>query len=166
MAEVRAAHPLPPISGSTDIYPNSQAIAVAYNLDYRPRPIFQSYAAYTPKLAGVNLAYLQSDKAPQNILFDVQTIDMRLPPLDDGDFMAQLLTRYDVAGLYDSMALLEVGADRKSHTLTPLTSITGKLGETISVPATADGPIWAEIDVKLSLCGKLEELFYLNRRDC
>ncbi|HZK81692.1 MAG TPA: hypothetical protein VFC46_11505, partial [Humisphaera sp.] len=93
-------------------------------------------------------------------LFDVQTIDMRLPPLDDGISWPQLLTRYDVAGLYDSMALLKRAPIARAHTLTPLTSIAGKFGEKISVPATADGPIWAEIDVKLSPRGKLEELFY------
>jgi hypothetical protein len=160
LAEVRAAQRLPPITGSTDVYSNAQVVAVAYGLDYRPRPIFQSYAAYTPALVGINRAYLQSDRGPANILFDVQTIDLRLPALDDGLSWPELLTRYDVVGMYDTMAVLKRAAVPRRYTLTPLPAPTGRLSESIAVPGSSDDLVWAEIDVKLSPRGRLAALLY------
>jgi hypothetical protein len=160
LAQVRVAEPLPPISGSTDVYSNAQAVAIAYGLNYRPRPVFQAYAAYTPKLLDANLSYLRSDKAPFNILFDIQTIDTRLPSLDDGISWPDLLTRYDVAGLYETSALLRRAPAPRAYSLTPLTMATARFDEAIPVPPNIAGAVWAEVEINLSPRGKLASLLY------
>ena len=49
------------IHGSADVYSLSQTLALPQGLTCRPRPIFQSFSAYTPKLAQTNAAHLRSD---------------------------------------------------------------------------------------------------------
>jgi hypothetical protein len=50
-AAIKAQNILPSISGTVDLYPNELASIFAYDLDYQPRPIIQSFSAYTKKLA-------------------------------------------------------------------------------------------------------------------
>jgi hypothetical protein len=92
-AGLRTALPNLEISGSVDVYPLSQTVALAPSLTCRPRPIFQSYSAYTPKLAEMNAAYLRSNRAADHILFDVWTIDGRFAAQDDSLSWPELLTR-------------------------------------------------------------------------
>jgi hypothetical protein len=80
--KIRNKYKLPSLKGTVDIYPFHQQLIFAYGLDYRPRPIFQSYAVYTEKLAEINVEHLRS-KAPKNILFRIETIDDRYPSLED-----------------------------------------------------------------------------------
>ena len=80
---VRAEHPLPPIKGTVDIYPYEEDIVLEHGFELHPRPVFQSYMAYTPRLARANAEHLAGDDAPQWILLRVAPIDQRPPALDD-----------------------------------------------------------------------------------
>src|SRR5438105_1953225 len=46
-AQVRAENPLPidKITGSVDVYPHRQNVVLAYDLNYRPRPVISSPVA-------------------------------------------------------------------------------------------------------------------------
>jgi len=85
---------LPLFSGTSDIYSYNQTDLLASGNLYNPRPIFQGYSAYTPKLCLANRAHLLSPSAPDNVFFRVETIDQRLPSLDDGASWPVLLSRY------------------------------------------------------------------------
>jgi hypothetical protein len=45
------------VHGNADVYPLSQTAVLASGLTCQPRPVFQSYSAYTPKLAEMNAAH-------------------------------------------------------------------------------------------------------------
>src|SRR5205085_7179746 len=68
LASIRARVPRPPVEGTVDVYGNWQSVAIAHGLDYRPRPVFQSYIAYDAALATMNADHLR-DAPPRSILF-------------------------------------------------------------------------------------------------
>jgi len=62
-----------------DVYPWNQAVLIAHDLQYDPRPIIQSYSVYAPELAELNAAHLRSTHAPDNILFDINPLNNNFP---------------------------------------------------------------------------------------
>ena len=64
LADIRASTPVPPMEGTVDHYPGDGIALQAWKLNYRPRPVMHSYAAYTPELAELNAAYLRSERCP------------------------------------------------------------------------------------------------------
>jgi hypothetical protein len=63
-------------------------------LNYQPRPIFQSYVAYTPSLLQRNLRFYQSSSAPQFVFAKLQSIDGRYRAQEDSLLLAELPRRY------------------------------------------------------------------------
>src|SRR5262249_54445990 len=51
-----------------DVLGYEQTIALYNGLTYRPRPVFQSYCAYTSHLARLNDAFYRSSRAPDYVL--------------------------------------------------------------------------------------------------
>ncbi|WP_279456029.1 hypothetical protein [Escherichia coli] len=54
---------------SIDIYPYNNEYAFANKLNYKYRPVFQSYMTLTPKLDAMNQAFFESSSRPQFILW-------------------------------------------------------------------------------------------------
>lgn len=79
---------------SVDVVNYEQWAALANNLNYRPRPVIQGYSAYTPYLQDLNLSFYQSNKRPQYVLFNMESIDRRFPALDDAPVLLYLLNNY------------------------------------------------------------------------
>ncbi len=96
-AAIRQSHPLPPLKGTVDIYSYGQAEVFAHRLNWHPRPVFQSYAAYTPRLAALNAAHVSGADAPQHLLFAIEPIDGRWAALEDGASWVPILQRYTLA---------------------------------------------------------------------
>lgn len=149
---------LPPIEGSVDLYSYDQSVLFAHGLRYQPRPVLQSYSAYTPELEEMNAAHLQSDSAASNILFAIQPFDRRYPSLDDGLSWPELLTRYDLAGVSggeDRFLILSRTAIPRQFHLVPLGREMMLPGQTVQVPTVTNGPVWVEMDIKKTPMGKL-----------
>jgi hypothetical protein len=143
----------PALKGETDYYSSKQIELIASDIPYRPRPVFQSYCAYTPALAELNAAHLRSDKAAQFIVFDNFALDRRYRSLEDSLSWPELLTRYDVQEVELPYMVLSRSATPRKFNLVPLSEASVKLGETFSMPATSNGPIWAEIEVNRTVAG-------------
>ena len=163
LASERKAHPLPPIAGNADLYSYEQMILFAHALPYQPRPIIQSYSAYTPELAAMNAAHLRSARAASNILFAVQPLDGRFPSLDDGLSWPELLTLYDLKGRSDDggrFLVLSRAAVPREFRLVPLRNTAARFGEPVILPGATDGPAWVEIEIKKSLLGTVVSALY------
>lgn len=156
MKELRQALALPAMPGTVDIYSHDQMLAVAHNLQFSSRPVFQSYSAYTSELAALNAAHLDSERAPQWIILRLSPIDMRFPSLDDAASWPLLWTRYRVAGEVDSWLCLERCPPR-AFSFTPMPELRTTFGAPVTLPASAEGLVWARIDVQPTaldrLCG-------------
>lgn len=79
-------------SASIDLVGNAQGLLHANGLRWTPRPVFQSYAAYTLALQRDNARFLAGEKAPAFVLLEPETIDRRLPGIDDA-LALQVLAR-------------------------------------------------------------------------
>jgi hypothetical protein len=77
-----------------DVISYDQGVLLLNGLNWRPRPVFQSYSAYTPALLKANARFFRSDRAPEYVLLKLQAIDGRLPALEDGPALLELLRRY------------------------------------------------------------------------
>jgi hypothetical protein len=159
-ASLRAGFPNLEIHGSADVYPLSQTLALPLGLTCRPRPIFQSYSAYTPKLAEMNAAHLRSDRAADHIFFDVWTIDRRFAPQDDSLSWPELLTRYDILGMAGPYILMEKSVTPRQYELTPIGETVARFDEGIEIPSMIGGPIWVRIDIRRSLWGNVVAMVY------
>ena len=146
-AALRAENPLPRLSGPIDIYPTDQALLLAHDLEFRPRPVLQSYMAYSPRLARANADFLLDGSAPEWILFRVAPIDQRLPALDDAPSWPLLMTRYRFVEPAGPFALLQRRATPLPWRLEALARAEAHTGDLVNVPPAADGPIWARVDV-------------------
>jgi hypothetical protein len=168
----RGVFPFPPLAGQTDIYPWNQAALLAHGLAYCPRPVFQSYSAYTPELAELNAAHLRSGRAADNLLFTLGTLDRRFPSLDDGRSWPELLTRYDIQGTIGpfpdafvpgataSLILMKKSPAPREYHLAPLTNILIDFAAAVALPPATNGPIWAELEINKTLAGSAVSIFY------
>jgi hypothetical protein len=94
--ETRAVFALPQISQaaknmSVDTHGFHQAYAFFNAFTATPRPIPQSYAAYTPQLAQLNAQHVARLPETTLTLVNLQTIDGRYPTLDDAAALTAIL---------------------------------------------------------------------------
>jgi hypothetical protein len=161
LAPIRNDFRFPRIDGSVDIYPWNQAALLANGLSCRPRPVIQSYSAYTPELAEMNAAFLRGARAPDYILFALNPIDDHFPALEDGRSWPELLTRYDIASTNLARALLlKRSASPRRCEKVFIKEAALAFGSPVALPAASDGPIWAEIEINKSLAGKVLSVIY------
>lgn len=106
LAAIHSEFPIPRMSGTADIYSFNQSWLLASENTWAPRPVVQSYSAYTPELAQRNFLHLESAGAPDNIIFRVEPIDGRLPSLEDGLSWPALIDGYSVTRLDPQAAYL------------------------------------------------------------
>jgi hypothetical protein len=155
MATLRSEYPLPTLKGSGDIYSYEEAVLLASNNAWNPRPIFQSYSAYTPTLARLNEQHLRSTNAPDWVLIDLWAPDGRLPSLDDGVSWPALLENYTFVSFDGQFVFMRRNQVlQTTSTLSVICQERHKTGLTIALPEV-DGPLFAEVDLKPTLLGKL-----------
>ena len=86
-----------PPSTTLDVLNWNSALALDSTFQFRPRPVFQSYAAYSMPLARKNLdAFLSAP--PDVVLYSAQTIGDRWPGMADSLLLPVFIQRYAVAG--------------------------------------------------------------------
>jgi hypothetical protein len=155
MAILGSEYPLPALKGSGDIYSYEQAVLLASNNAWNPRPILQSYTAYTPTLARLNEQHLRGTNAPDWVLIDLFAIDGRLPSLDDGMSWPALLENYTFVSFDGQFVfMLRNQVMQTTSTLSVICQEKHKTGLTVALPEV-DGPLFAEVDLKPTLLGKL-----------
>ncbi|MDR3474696.1 MAG: hypothetical protein P4M09_23855 [Devosia sp.] len=156
--DIRGKYPIRMLAGTTDIYSWDQAQLIASGNAWNPRPILQSYSAYEPVLAEANKAHLEGKAAPDNIVFALQSIDRRLPAIDDGaswpDFMS-LYELVDYDGTYAYLRRRDTGAVPLHQE--PQAATVARLGDDFSLP-TSQGIVFMRIVVRPTMLGQLARL--------
>jgi len=144
---------------SVDVFGQDQCYAVFNGLNYHRRPVFQSYMAYDSPLMALNEQFYLSKAAPEYVLFGLNSIDRKFPPLEDARLLRHLLLNYQAIAAEGLFLLL------KSNTCSParLTLVregTAGMGELISLDGSSGTEIWMEIDVRPTALGRLRQLLY------
>lgn len=159
---VAADAPLPPVHGTADLYPDNLAALFATHATWDPRPVIQSYSAYTPELARMNRDHLLGSDAPRTLLFSIDPIDNRLPALEDGASWLTILRRYaptgESAGGY---RVLRRTAMPAPVSVQPAVTLAGRLGSWIQLPHTGPGQVLeVSIDVRATALGHARTLLW------
>jgi len=160
LAKERKECPVTTGTGTVDLYSYDQNILFAHELRYQPRPVIQSYSAYTPELAELNAAHLRNAKAADSVLFAIQPVDGRFPSLEDALSWPELLTRYDLAGTNGKFLNLVRSPLSRQFKLISLTSLTIQMGKKVRVPISSNGIIWVEMEINQTLAGRIISVFY------
>lgn len=144
---------------STDIFPDLVDIARANNLNWSPRPVFQSYSAYTPLLDAANAAHYAESARPKNILLQWVAIDGRHLFLNDPITFRALLENYRFESESNQGQLLIRRENPQPATESSAGSREGSLDEWFDVPQAGPGElILAKARVELSWAGKLHNM--------
>jgi hypothetical protein len=152
-ARIRAEHPLPQLAGTVDIIPSQQTVVIANGLDYRPRPSFQEYFTYTPRLVAANRDFFAGPLAPDWLLFAPGSIDGRYPSSAEGALWPDFLRRYRPEELNGDFLLLQ----RRERPLPDLFGraqrVRAQVSHDIEVPDR--GPVFAKIAIRKNWAGHL-----------
>ncbi len=157
---IREEYSVPDLHGTSDVYSYDQSYLLASGNKWNPRPVFQSYQVYTQSLAVINEAHLRGENAPDNILIRVQPIDGRMPSLEDGLSWPALFDNYTVERLDNEFAYLQKKETVKRHSdFDVIYDGINVTGEHVQLPESKY-PVYAQIDLKPTLLGKLLGLVF------
>lgn len=160
---IRKAYPLPTLEGTSDLYTCNQAILLASDNKWNPRPEFQSYMTYSTFLANANYEHLLYDEtAPDNIFFNMEIIDGRIPSMGDGMSWPALLGLYTPTGWTqrgDYLILKRDEVAKAPLSIKDVKKLEGKVGEEIAVPFNS-GIINFKLNFRKSLPGALISVVY------
>ncbi|MBU3624384.1 hypothetical protein [Polynucleobacter sp. AP-Latsch-80-C2] len=160
LTQIKSRSGFPDLHGSVDSIPINQAKLISNGYDWQPRPIFQSYAAYNPALATRNYNYLLGSNAPENIIFQVSTIDDRYPSLDDGLSWQILLSNYHPIKEIDDFIFLKrnkgINAVDSRRLLLVGEYVIGKK----VIPPKNNGLVYMQLDIEPTLSGRLLNIFF------
>ena len=87
-----------PKASSADSMPWDITDIPASGLLYRPRPIIQSYSAYTPSLQELNRKHFLGRQAPSYLVMSAQSIDGRNHPDLDYPSLEAIASKYQIIG--------------------------------------------------------------------
>jgi hypothetical protein len=152
---------LPEVNGSVDVIPSRQMELIIKGENYRPRPVFQGYAAYTPRLTGLNKRFFESERAPDYTMFGFDLMDNRYPSTIDGLILPALLARYEPVSMENSLLLLKRRTETASVTFT--TPVPRNLQMGTSTPiwtSPAAEAVWATMKVRETFLGRLLRTFW------
>ncbi len=159
LARIRDQHPLPPLQGSVDVIPSIQSVILAHGYNYRPRPVFQEYVAYTPKLIAANRAFLRSDRAPDYLFFSPGSIDDRYPSSAEGAAWPDILRFYRLERMTaGDLALLARRAEPLAELLGGDAIRTLHFGESLNLADQTT--VFARIKIEKTGFGKLANLLF------
>jgi|CZKI01.1.fsa_nt_gi hypothetical protein len=147
---------------TVDVYDFSTGAALLNRLNLDPRPIFQSYSAYTPSLEGWNLRSYQSGRAPDFLLWNDERVDNRYPGQDDAMLLAALSGHYEPVfperGYWLFKRVSPVARAQVERRL--LLNRGVRLSEEIELPLERDHAIWLTADPIPNNLGRLRALLY------
>lgn len=152
-------------SSSTDLFTYEQGILLLNHINHQPRPIFQSYTAYTRALLEKNATFYASDKAPEFVALRLKTIDKRYPGQEDSLALLEVARRYDIADITPSHALLrrkasEAPSKSALEERIPIGVSHPAFGETFKMPPADGQAVWMEVDLTPTWFGRLNALLY------
>jgi hypothetical protein len=152
-------------TGRTDVFGNYLIPrALASDLNYAPRPVFLSYAAYNAALMELNEEFYRGTNAPPWVLFMLSPIDRRFAPLEDARTLRRLLAGYELAGSEGPVLLLRSNGHRLGSTRRGTPKLLGegtvRPGERVDLQRYGETNLWMEVTVRPTLAGQARRLLY------
>lgn len=150
--------------GRADLLSYDQGNLIATEAEWAPRPILQSYSAYTPKLAMLNAGHFAQADRPDTVLLALTPIDGRYPTSEDGPAVARILAGYAPADRVDDYLVLRRN-DRADVSENDVLGDPAEIQTTtdawIDVPADI-GPVFLRIEMQETVADKFWSLAFKN----
>ncbi len=143
-----------------DVFPYDIAIAEAYGLKWHPRPVFQSYSAYTEYLDLLNAKYISSDSGPEYILYAPNTIDGRYAIFDEPATFRTLLQKYEICAQDGDFVVLRKNPSANTGTEEYISTKTVNFDQIIPLPQVGDGLLFAKIRIEHNLPGLVRKFMF------
>ena len=152
--------------GTVDVYNCLTGAAILNGMNLAPRPVFQSYSAYTPALERLNLRAYQSGRAPDFLLWGDDRVDGRYPGQDDALLIAALRPHYEPLFPEGGFWLLRrvsalTGAEPERRLIL---SARVRLSEEVVLPPQRDQAIWLRADAVANALGRARAVLYKPAR--
>lgn len=148
------------ISGSkVDIFPWDIFHIFSENLNYHPRPVMQSYSAYTPYLDQLNASAFSSSSGPEFIIFRSGAIDERYPWFDESLTKQTIARNFRVVEQKNEWLLLQRLSRELERSRGPAGEERRAFGEWIKLPESLD-LVYGRFAIKYTLLGSLSKFFY------
>jgi hypothetical protein len=145
-----------------DLISYEQGVLLLNRFNWHPRPIFQSYSAYTPCLLAANARFFQQERAPKFVIVHLQPIDGRLGAMEDGQALCEILRHYQPVLAEKSYLLFERSTVASAPA--PPASIVRQqrvhFNEEICIKNLPDAVQRLSIDLHYTLEGKVRKLLY------
>lgn len=144
-----------------DVFGQYQSYVLENQLQYRPRPVSQSYNSCNRALMALNESFYLSSDAPRFVLFDIKAMDDKFPPLEDAWLLRHLLINFQPVARENRFVLLKAKSAQPS-TLTLLREGSVSFGQTVNLQEYGDGPFWLEMELTPTWRGWLRQFFYAS----
>jgi hypothetical protein len=117
-----------------------QGLLLLAQMNWTPRPAFQSYITFTPWLQQQNADFLAGPRAPRYLLARVETIDERWPMMDDALALEEISRRYAPLFMERDYLLLERRSEPRPQAQREVVLDRSlKFGEELVLPSAAPG---------------------------
>jgi glycosyltransferase involved in cell wall biosynthesis len=141
------------------IYSNSQGLILINNLNYCPRPVFQSYSAYTPELLELNGKHFEKINGPKYVLIKLGTIDNRLAIADDSIAFKNIIYHYRPVLFKDKFLLFRRNlSSTKSNQKINILRRNISFDESVPCPSKPCGLIWLDFKINYTIWGQIKRL--------
>lgn len=138
-------------------------VALLNRLNYQPRPVIQSYSTFNPPLDQLNYEVYASSRAPEYVLSKIQTIDRRLPTMDDARVLLMLAYRYEYLRTDKGFGLwhLKPGPfDPASVAPRHVRTDELPVNQSLTVGDISSEPLWVKVDLRPSFLGSIRSFLY------
>ncbi len=142
-------------NNTVDVFPWDIHMLLENGLNYHPRPVLQSYSAYTKSLENLNFDFYNSKNAPKYVFYDIDAIDNRYAVLDEPKVNVVLLKNYTVAAsfVYKERSILLL--ERKNNAGPISFEFIKEYQQSIDAPLTPEAGLFYELEIHHTLKGKI-----------
>jgi hypothetical protein len=140
---------------TVDILTVEVAMAEAWDLNWRPRPVLQSYAVATSGLDDVDATFFAGPSAPERLLVNLQGLYTRHPFMDAPRTWRQILSRYRPLGRDSRWLVLGLRERPRRWVETPLQRMSVPLNRLALAPVPATGHLEMRVRLEPSLLGRI-----------
>lgn len=149
--------------GTVDDLPNEIDIVAANGWRWSPRPVFQSYSAYTPELDELNANHLASPGSADHIIMQWGATDGKNPLLDDAASWRALFDRYDVELARDDLLVLQRRDTSRNLAPSEAASVTAAWRRDIAVPEMDPAQfVMMRAEIDKTVWGSLRGILFRN----
>ncbi len=144
---------------TVDVFGANQIYALHNKLNYHPRPVFQSYCALNAALNTLNERFFLGPRCPEFVLFNLNPLDHKFPPLEDSFVLRDLVFNYALVSSNAPCLVL------KRRTTTPLRLTLVREGlvsmrKPIDLKGFASTNVWIEIEVAPTFAGRCRQFLF------